>query len=531
MGAFNLIHEQWLPILRASGRSARIAPWQVVDGIGSDPVVAFDWPRADFNGAALEFLIGLLATACPPKDEEGWIELWEVPPAPEMLRSAFDAIAHAFDVDGEGARFLQDIDPLADAEPVDIGALLIDQPGGQTLRLNKDHFVKRGGVSVMARATAAMALYTLQTYAPSGGQGHRTSMRGGGPLITLIAPDRAGQPETLWHLLWANVEERRRPAAASDAPAVFPWLAPTLTSEKDKVVTTDNAHILQAHWGMPRRIRLVFEPAEGRICNLTGQPDPVVVTAFRMKNFGVNYIGWEHPLTPYARAKLSEMPNPMKSNPGGVSYRHWLGLVQEDAENGRNPAACVTRFRRERAQICNDLAGIRLLAFGYDMDNMKARSWYQSEIPVPQVDPARRMDFEIVAARLVRGADMAAALTRSYAKRALFSRPADTPGSFSLPGDRFWGATEADFFALLHDLAGGAEETSVCDRWHDILRRTALGVFDEAVPTRGIENGAWQRVVTSRRALSHMLNGDKLRGELGLAPLERKAGRKKGAVA
>ena len=73
--------------------------------------------------------------------------------------------------------------------------------------------VKRGGAPVLSRAAAAMALFTLQTYAPSGGAGHRTGFRGGGPLTTLALPGPPpGEPPTLWHLLWANVGPGRPPA-------------------------------------------------------------------------------------------------------------------------------------------------------------------------------------------------------------------------------------------------------------------------------------------------------------------------------
>ena len=70
---FNLIREDWLPVRRADGSSDRIAPWGMVADLSTNPVVAIDWPRPDFNGATLEFLIGLLATAFAPKDKDEWL--------------------------------------------------------------------------------------------------------------------------------------------------------------------------------------------------------------------------------------------------------------------------------------------------------------------------------------------------------------------------------------------------------------------------------------------------------------------------
>jgi CRISPR system Cascade subunit CasA len=209
---------------------------EITDRIdGENPFVGCAWPRADFDGAAHEFLIGLLATAAAPTDDEERLAWWEVPPAPEMLQERFAEYADAFFLDGDGARFMQDADDLEGAVEVEVGALLIDAPGENTLKKNADLFVKRGSVSVLCRAAAAMALFTLQAYAPSGGEGHRTSLRGGGSLTTSAVAGRAGQPPNLWGRLWPNVETRaaiESRGVAGPQPSrerIFPWLAPTRT--------------------------------------------------------------------------------------------------------------------------------------------------------------------------------------------------------------------------------------------------------------------------------------------------------------
>ena len=80
-----------------------------------------------------------------------------------------------------------------------IAALLIEQPGDKTLKDNTDLFIHRGQMQSLCPACAAAALYTLQAFAPSGGKGHRTSMRGGGPLSTLL------KGRNLWESVWLNV--------------------------------------------------------------------------------------------------------------------------------------------------------------------------------------------------------------------------------------------------------------------------------------------------------------------------------------
>ena len=97
---FNLIDEPWLPVRRRSGGVEHIQPWRINERIGEDPFVAFAWPRADFNGAAHELLIGLLSTAAAPEDDDDWEEWWLNPPGPQVLKQRFSTVAHAFDLDG-----------------------------------------------------------------------------------------------------------------------------------------------------------------------------------------------------------------------------------------------------------------------------------------------------------------------------------------------------------------------------------------------------------------------------------------------
>ena len=354
---FNLIHAPWLPMRRRSGVVEHIPPWRINDRIDDDPFVAFAWPRPDFNGAAHEFLIGLLSTAVAPRDDD-WEEWWLRPPAPELLARKFAAIGHAFDLDGSGPRFLQDLDPLKDSRESDAAALLIDAPGAQTLRNNADLFVKRGGTPILGRPAAAMALYTLNAYAPSGGAGHRTSLRGGGPMTTLIVADHEAYGDTLWGRLWPNVETAEQIGMRAtearlrdDLDLIFPWFAPTRTSNSKsggRSTTPVDIHPLQVYWGMPRRIRLLFEDPSGRSCGLTGAQDSVIVKSYRTRNYGTDYSeGFEHPLTPYYRQKAGAPKLPVHPRPGGISYRLWPGLVVQSSDKLRDPAQ-VLRHWHER---------------------------------------------------------------------------------------------------------------------------------------------------------------------------------------
>ena len=92
--------------------------------------------------------------------------------------------------------------------------------------------VKRARIARLSRPAVAMALFTLQTYAPGGGAGHRVGLRGGGPLTTLVVPDGTEGRVPLWHLVWTHMvqldpEQSSKPADLATLSKVLPWLAPT----------------------------------------------------------------------------------------------------------------------------------------------------------------------------------------------------------------------------------------------------------------------------------------------------------------
>ena len=126
---------------------------------------------------------------------------------------------------------------------------------------------------------------------------------------------------------------------------------------------------------MPRRIRLRFEEAQGRHCGLTATDDSVVVTSYRTRNYGVNYSeGFQHPLTPYYRQNSKTVVKlPVHPAPGGISYRLWPGLVVRSKDGLREPAQAVRDWMNRAPRSIES----RFTAFGYDMDNMKARAWIE----------------------------------------------------------------------------------------------------------------------------------------------------------
>ena len=500
----------------------------LTDGIdGDNPVTSVASPRPDFDGALLEFLVGILSVALRPADMAAWKVYWLAPPPPAELQRLLNALPDAFRLDSEnGPRFLQDFVPsdLAEYDLLPIDRLAIDSPGEQGIKRNTTLFVKPARFERVSRPVAAMAIITMQTYAPAGGQGNRTSMRGGGPLTTLADPrqstlDVPADQQPLWYKLWINAETQeeqlaRAPGGGPATPAnIFPWLAPTRVSDNKKPpVTPAVAHAMQAYFGMPRRLLLTF--GEAGCCDLTGRQDDRLVTGYRMRNYGVEYNAWKHPLSP--RYKKEEKGVAVwlavHPQPGGLTWKDWPDLALATDGAPREPAACINVARR-RAKLVG-VQDLRLHAFGYDMDNMKARAWVSTEQPLFLTvgdSPEDREWLALLAEKLVAATRIADVALSIAIKAAWFDRPADAGADASVPKQRLWAATEAPFFAALRaTITAGFTNDTVAEsrrKFFPGLRKTTLELMNEAAPLSAAPITAIRRHVSARHQLSMTFAG------------------------
>jgi len=530
----NLLEDPWIPIRRLDRREERIAPWQLTESFEENPVVALAAPRPDFKGGLMQFLIGLLQTAVPPDEEQGreW-EQWLIePPSPDELREAFSPYVSYFQLDGDGSRFMQDFD-LENGEEREISALLIDAPGENTQKQNVDHFIKRGRIIGLCPSCVASALFVLQVNSPSGGKGHRTSLRGGGPLTTLILVDPQGsglEREVLWDNIWLNSLDSR---VVGNLPGkkeygdsdIFPWLIPTRTSEPGTGtdISPSHVHPLQMYWGMPRRIWLNWEQVSEGICDICGLNCEILINRYETKSYGLNYVGpWQHPLSPHWIDKEGR-PSPLHPQRGGFSYRHWVGLV-DDGDN-RLSARVVTEFRNKKLPE----EQFRLWAFGYDMDNMKPRCWYEIEFPLFLIksEPLRRT-FSGRTQELVEASAMVAGFVRSCIKDAWFRRSGDVKGDTAFLMDEFFQKTESSFYEiikrLLAELREGGDGWSTLSTWYTELNRNAILQFDDWVTRESLAFADTQRIMEARRKLIRQLSGKKIREILHVSPDKKEKG-------
>lgn len=500
----NLIRDPWIPVTRRSGAAGRIAPWQLTEGMAQDPIVLVAAPRPDFNGALLEFLVGLLQTEAAPRDARDWVAWDREPPPPEELRRRFARAEPWFELGGDGPRFMQSLDPFEGRERP-ISYLILDDPPEETLKKNTDHFVKRGRIGALCGACTAAALYAAQAYSPSAGRGHRTSLRGGGPVTTLVAPDREREArrDTLWHLVWLNVLPRDRFEAQvpgrrdlTEPDATYPWLAPTRTSENGEAITPEDMSPYHVFWGMPRRVRLTEPDQSGGRCDLCGAPPPLFA-GLTIRHGGMNYQGaWLHPATPYAFADDGS-PAPMHMPRGGLGYRHWGALVAGESSRNltRTPALVVSEGTRDRHRV---RGRGRLVAFGYDVDNAKIRGWYEYASPVYQLAETEQPLLREAVGALIAAASLVAGNLRSALREAW-----GVEGSPEFAVAAFWQDTEPRFFDLVGQLVQqpGADDrvTELFHEWHRVLREASERLF-----TRWAEAEDAARTDPGRVARAHL---------------------------
>lgn len=431
-----------------------------------------DWPRADLNLACYEFLIGLTYLACPPVD----VASCSKPPDAAALRAAMARLAPAFNLVGEGPLFLQDFAAL-EGDPAPPDMLFIDSAGESTAKKNADLMVKRKRYPVLPLPLAAIALYTLQAFAPSGGAGNRTSMRGGGPMVTLLKPRDLGG---LWSMVWANVPI----GTPLPSPETLPWMRSTRTSEKGQVVTPSrspgDAPEGEVFFGQPRRLRLVVN--ENTVTGIVQRP------------YGTNYAGWVHPLSPYYLDTKGQML-PLHPKPGSFGYRNWRGVILQSNTGVRAANLAAHIQRRDRAPV-------DLVVAGWAMDNMKPLDFLWSEQPVFELSN----EAEFAAMDMIEAAEhvayvLAAAVRDGRSEGEIKGGTADAARL------SFFDKTQGAFMARLSALSAGADPDP--KGWLREMRAASISVFDAQVlpGLADLQPSRRQAAVSARKSLVNAFGG------------------------
>lgn len=531
----NLIKDVWIPVQRFSEKLEEISPFEITSRIenDSDPIMSLNAPRPDFNGALLQFLVGLLQAVFPPENETEWEDLFVNPPSPEVLKEAMEKVKSAFELFGDGPRFMQDTNLNEEDTVFDISALFIESPGENTIKLKKDFFIKRNSISQICEKCAGIGLFSFQTNSPSGGQGHLTSIRGGGPLTTFVTSKlKNPKKNSLWSKLWLNVLPKSyfQVNGQKKIPfqSVFPWTNPKIEDlqSKGKTTTPQDLHPLSVYWSYPRRI-LLRKDVENGICDVCNRSSSVLVRSYHTKTYGLSYSegGWIHPLSPYYKSKESWFP--YHPQPGGILYQYWqtiaLGKEQED-----QAALVIRRFLNRK--IPGEQTSI--LTFGYDMDNMKARCWYESEIPFFNISSDKIEKFEEQVSQILNASTEVKKNLRQAVRNAWLDKKNDSKGDLTFLDVSFLKDTENSFYDLIRNvqenlISGVADFAALKETWLKLLNESACKLFDQYAESGFSEFEDYERIVKAKENLKIFNLGSKTRIILGLIVSEKTSKRNK----
>ena len=179
---------------------------------------------------------------------------------------------------------------------------------------------------------------------------------------------------------------------------------------------------------------------------MCGDDSDELITKYTQKNLGADYTSWIHTLSPYYLGKEEWLP--LHPQPGGIGYRYWLDLFNySDSQRG---SLVLTRFKKLDLNLTKKLNRVSLWSFGYDMDNMKARCWYESRMPIFVLE---NKNFEILlsdfAEKMINASREVSSMLVQNIKKCWFKRPKDARGDLSFIDRAFWAETEQDYFNLL----------------------------------------------------------------------------------
>jgi len=302
--------------------------------------------------------------------------------------------------------------------------------------------------------------------------------------------------------------------AKKELADIFPWMGPTRTSEKEtgRKTTPAHCHPLQMYWGMPRRIQIEWQDNITGSCAVCGEYSDDLICRYKTKNFGVDYSGpWQHPLTPHTVRNNGEVI-PVHAQENGLTYHHWQPFTL--GTDSCRPALVVRRYT---TRVKEDEEQLRLHVFGYDMDNMKARCWYETTYPLYLIPVSIHTDFSLRTDAMTEAAEMAAGILRKSVKEAWFKRPGDAKGRTDFLVQIFYQHTEQQFYRTVETLIAAIaedEDRAVLQDWFNILRRAGMQLFDYWAEQGDIGQADPRRIASARKKMLNAINGKKIRNLL-----------------
>lgn len=487
MNRFNLLEEAWIPV---KGRTELIKICEIVH----PDILGLDAPRADFNAALMQFLIGLLQTVFVPDTPRTWRNFYSNPPTETALQDKLNTIKEAFYLDGDGYRFMQDISIKDKGNHASILKLLPGLVGDNTVKKNMDFFVKSSQLSKISISNMVVGFYLYQNYCLSETGGskarHHGSLRGRNSLIALVNKDKGN----LWENIWLNVIQKnnfKNLIVNGTDNYVFEWMQ-SKTSEKQK--TDNDIGLADIYWSMPRRVFVDFSKLKNQICDLTNK-EVLIVENIRIKENGIeyktNYI--KHPLIPYRVAEITKKDltggvRPIKLKATGINYGDWLALIG-------NETASENLLEHVRRNLNGDF---NIFVCGYLNDSTQAKTlcWYQTKMPfyLTSSSAEQKTELEAEVDKYIKVSKAVCDYLVVAIRNAWFDEndEKNKKQKESFNKDRaaeiskcFWNKTESAFYEIVKSLYVNStqltDDLKIQHRkdWYEHIKSETLKLFDE----------------------------------------------------
>ena len=516
----NLINDSWIPVRNKNGDKIKISPKQITEKIKTDlEYVDVSSVRPDFDGALLQFLIGLLQTTCAPNNTEEWYSWFNKPPDENDLQIKFSTISEYFNLNGDGPLFMQEINLKYNTHKTElISKMFVDMPGENTIKKNRDFFIKDGKIFHICLPCAAAVLFTMQINAPIGGSGYLAGLRGGGPLTTVIIG------RNLWETCWLNVLNKNDFLSLANKSKnqdsdKFPWITCERININGLTTTSEDVHPFQIYWSMPKRYLLIVEEINSSICDLCGEYSDVYVSEYLCLPKGVKYNGqWRHPLSPMYKNHENEWLHVHQHE--RLGYKHWLGLIPNISTENKQPALVINKTSDRRIELQREL---QIKAFGYDMKKAEASAWNESVFPLVNIKEQQyRQMYEYCITNILRAADLACNYLRKALKEALKKKTVSKDAS-----NLFWEKTEAFFYntetnlrCFIQEETGALPENAL-ESWLKTIIYASQAIFDIFSQSEYFKVIDTKRVAEAWNKMNYNLYGKTMRDTLGL-PIKNK---------
>jgi len=450
----NLIKDPWIWVIRKDGTRHKIAPIQMNAQYKTNPVLRVDFARPDFSAMATQFLVALMQTYFAPLEENAWQKNLRYPPTSKDM---LDKIDHSkFHMDGDGYRFMQDMNPEDLVNTYRINSLFFESPGESTIKEGKDFFQSEDAISTVCPSCAAVALYSKQVNATPNGSGWNTAIRSGiqAPITTLI------MGKTLWETVYYNVLNVSRMDSLDNKPT-FSWLEKTVISEtindEKKVVSLKEKSFCYPLWEMPCRYHLIFEETDDA-CDICGDHSTKMVKSMKGKNKGNKYVDPRHTLSPYLKNDKGIMYRRAYSEFSNTDYPSFVDYLIGDKAKDRFPAQVVENF------MAKGISGAQLWAYGYILESKKYFGWIEKIWSIPDVVGKETSINTLISMVAKVGYSM------EYMVKQMLLTHRDLKKNMSMVRENFFKATEDDFYAAINN-----PDLSM---WLHILVMKAFEVFD-----------------------------------------------------